>query len=303
MVRRLHTLNLVLAGSLGLWSAPAWADSLCADKALQAAAEAQLKRAEELERAGKPREAFTAATKADSECVSDYPRHEALKLRAAKAVGMEEERRSNLKDAFDWYVRAHTPAEAGRLQRKLVEQHPDDLETVSHAIDYFARENDKAQEQALRAHALKNLDKALADEEKRFASIGRNSLQELGRAQDWAYYAKAGENGIRARAAKRGETLAAEDGRKFLELAISYYERADRQDGVKQVREKALALAKRHEAKGEGEVAADYYAIAGEHARAEAVQKQTEQRQEQAEEGRKKAFKKEQADLEKALGF
>lgn len=302
-MRRLRALNLVLAGSLGLWSAPAWADSLCADKALQIAADAQLKNAEELERAGKPREAFAAAAKADGECVSDYSRREALTLRTAKAIGMEEERRGNLKDAFDWYLRAHSPAEAGRLQRKLVEQHPDDINTVSHAIDYFAHENDQAQESAMRAHALKNLDKALAEEEKRFASIGRNSLQELGRARDWAYYAKAGEDRIRARAAKRAETLAAEDGRKFLELAISYYEQADRQEGVKQVREKALSLAKRHEAKGEGEVAADYYAIAGEHAKAEAVQKHTEQRHEQAEEGRKKTFKKEQADLEKALGF
>lgn len=63
MVRRRHALNLVLAGSLGLWSAPAWADSLCADKALQIAADAQIKRAEELERAGKPYEAYAALRK------------------------------------------------------------------------------------------------------------------------------------------------------------------------------------------------------------------------------------------------
>lgn len=302
-MRRLRMRDLVLVGSLGLWITPAWADSLCADKAQQAAADAQLKKAEEIERAGKPREAYQAASKADSDCVSDSTRHEAMKLRTAKAIGLEEERRGSFKDAFDWYVRSQATAEAGRMQRKLVEQHPEDLTTVSHAIDYFVRENDKAQEAAMRAIALKNLDHALADEEKRFASLGRNSLEALGRARDWAYYAKAGEDRIRARAAKRAETLAAEEGRKFLELAISYYERADRQDGVKQVRDKALALAKRHEAKGEGDVAADYYALAGDHSKADAVQKQTDQRREQAEEGRKKTFKKEQADLEKALGF
>lgn len=303
MVRRRHALNLVLAGSLGLWSAPAWADSLCADKALQVAADAQIKQAEQLERAGKPRESYAAATKADMDCVTDATRQEGLKLRAAKAIGEENEKHGHLSEAYDWYMRGQSVAEAGRLQRKLVEQQPDDINTVSHAIDHFSQQHDTAQEQAMRAHALKNLDKALAEEEKRFASIGRNSLQDLGRARDWAYYAKAGEDRIRARASQRGDTLAAEDGRKFLELAISYYERANRQEGVKKVREKALDLAKRHEAKGEGEVAADYYAIADEHAKAEAVQKHTEQRHEQAEEGRKKTFQKEQADLEKALGF
>ena len=62
-------------------------------------------------------------------------------------------------------------------------------------------------------------------------------------------------------------------------------------------------LAKRHEANGEGEIAAEFYAMAGDDKQADTVQKQTEQRQAQAEEGRKKTFKKEQADLEKALGF
>lgn len=300
---QIRSLHLVLVGAMGLWSTPVWADSLCAEKALQAAADAQLKKAEDLERAGKLREAYTAVAKADSECVSDYKRHDALKHRAAKAIGAEDEQKANFKDAFEWYARAQSFADAGRMQRTLVETKPDDINTVSHAIDYFSQQNDKAQEQALRAHALKNVEKSLVEEDKRFASFTKDSLQELGRAQDWAYYAKSGDDRIRARAAQRGDTLATEEGRKFLRLAISYYEQADRQDGVKKVREKALALAKRHEAKGEGEIAAEFYAMAGHDTQAEVVQKQTEQRQAQAEEGRKKTFKKEQADLEKALGF
>ena len=39
-------------------------------------------------------------------------------------------------------------------------------------------------------------------------------------------------------------------------------------------------------------IAAEFYAMAGENKQAETVQKQTEQRQAQAEEGRKKTFKK-----------
>ncbi|HMX92985.1 MAG TPA: hypothetical protein PLY42_16565 [Nitrospira sp.] len=262
-----------------------------------------MKKAEELERAGQPREAFSAATKANGDCVSDTQRHEGVQQRTAKAIGAEEEKKARLEDAFTWYVRAKAPADAGRMQRRLVEAKPDDINTLSHAIDYFSQQNDKAQEEAMRAQARKNVEQALAEEEKRFASFSKDSLHELGRARDWAYYAKTGEDRIRARAAQRGDTLAAEDGRKFLRLAMSYYEQADRPDGVKKIREKARMLAKRHEAKGEGEIAAEFYAMAGDDKQADTVQKQTEQRQAQAEEGRKKTFKKEQADLEKALGF
>ena len=300
---RITSWHLVCAVALGLSGTPVWADSLCAEKALQAAADAQLKKAEELERAGQPREAFSAATKANGDCVSDTQRHEGVQQRTAKAIGAEEEKKARLEDAFTWYVRAKAPADAGRMQRRLVEAKPDDINTLSHAIDYFSQQNDKAQEEAMRAQARKNVEQALAEEEKRFASFSKDSLHELGRARDWAYYAKTGEDRIRARAAQRGDTLAAEDGRKFLRLAMSYYEQADRPDGVKKIREKARMLAKRHEAKGEGEIAAEFYAMAGDDKQADTVQKQTEQRQAQAEEGRKKTFKKEQADLEKALGF
>ena len=300
---RITSWHLVCAVALGLSGTPVWADSLCAEKALQAGADAQLKKAEELERAGQPREAFAAATKANGDCVSDTQRHEGVQQRTAKAIGAEEEKKARLEDAFTWYVRAKAPADAGRMQRRLVEAKPDDINTLSHAIDYFSQQNDKAQEEAMRAQARKNVEQALAEEEKRFASFSKDSLHELGRARDWAYYAKTGEDRIRARAAQRGDTLAAEDGRKFLRLAMSYYEQADRPDGVKKIREKARMLAKRHEAKGEGEIAAEFYAMAGDDKQADTVQKQTEQRQAQAEEGRKKTFKKEQADLEKALGF
>ena len=43
--------------------------------------------------------------------------------------------------------------------------------------------------------------------------------------------------------------------------------------------------------------------VAGESDKATAVQKETEVREEKAEESRKKVFKKDQDDLEKALGF
>ena len=296
-------LSLVIAGVVGLWSSAAWADSLCPERSKQAAADAQVKRAEDLERAGKAREAYGAAEKADPDCVTDSQRYDALKKRAARAVGADEEKKSRFKEAFDWYERAQSTADAGRMQRKLVETTPDDINTVSHAIDFFVRQQDSVQEKALRAHALKNVDKALVEEEKQFASVSKDSLEELGRARNWSSYAKAGEERIRARAAKRGDALALEEGRKFLSLALKYYNTAGQPDKEQKVREKARTLAKQYESKGEGVVAAEYYAIAGDSGKATTVQKQTEARDQKAEESRKKTFKKEQGDLEKALGF
>jgi hypothetical protein len=302
-VKTTGIVSVVIAGLLALGGSPAWADSLCPDKGQQNAADAQLKQAEDLDRAGKFRDAYSAAQKANIECITDYKRHDALLKRTAKAAGAEDEKKGQLKEAFEWYERAQSPADAGRMQRKMVEAKPDDINTVSRAIDYFKRQDDAAQEKSMRAHALKNVNKALGAEEKSFASVAKNSLTELELAKNWSYYAQAGEDQVRARAAKRGDTVAAEDGRKFLELALSYYDRAQQPDKVQKVRDKARALAKQHESKGEGVAAADYYVIAGESGKASAVQKETEAREQKAEESRKKTFKKDQDDLEKALGF
>jgi tetratricopeptide (TPR) repeat protein len=295
--------SCVIAVGIGLWGSAAWADSLCPDLAQQAAADAQVKQAEALDRAGKAREAYGAAKKANFDCVTDSKGHEALLKRTAKVVGAEEEKKGKLNEAFEWYEHAQSEADAGRMQRKMVESKPNDMNTVSHAIDYFRNHNDAAQEKAMRAHALKNVEKALTAEEKSFASVAKNSLTELGLAKDWSYYAQAGEDRVRARAAKRGDIVAAEDSRNFLGLALSYYDRAQQPDKAQKVRDKARTLAKQHESKGEGLVAADYYAIAGDSTKASAVQKETEAREQKAEESRKKTFKKDQDDLEKALGF
>lgn len=295
--------GFVIAGAMALGGSAAWADSLCPDLAQQAAADAQVKQAEALDRAGKAREAYGAAKKANFDCVTDYNRHEALLKRTAKVVGAEEEKKGQLSEAFDWYERAQSQADASRMQRKMVESKPNDINTVSHAIDYFRHHNDAAQEKTIRAHALKNVEKALAAEEKSFASVSKNSLSALDLAKDWSYYAQAGEDLVRVRAGKRGDTLAIEEGRKFLELALSYYDRAQQPEKSQKVRDKALALAKQHESKGDGVVAADYYVIAGDSNKASAVQKQAEVRDQKSEESRKKVFKKEQDDLEKALGF
>ena len=55
--------SCVVAAVIGLGGSTVWADSLCPDTVQQTAADTQLKQAEDLERAGRVREAYGAAGK------------------------------------------------------------------------------------------------------------------------------------------------------------------------------------------------------------------------------------------------
>ena len=101
----------------------------------------------------------------------------------------------------------------------------------------------------------------------------------------------------------RGDFFAKDDARTALKKAIQYYFAGGLEDKIKSVKAKAAGLGKQAEAKGEKEVAADYYMIADQGDKADALTKQVEAEKAKAEEGRKKTFKKGQDDLEKALGF
>lgn len=299
MMRRL--IMMCLLASL---SPTVLADDLCeGNAAAKNKADAQLRQAESLEKSGRVREAYAAAQKADADCVSSITGLEAVMKRAAATVAKEEEKKSRYQEAFEWYQRAQNSADAGRMQRTLVKTRPDDINTVSHAIDFFRHTNDAEQEKAMRAHAAKNVDKALADEEKHFATVAKNSLQALGRARDWVHYAGNGRDHVVARAEKRGDTLIAEDGRRFLELALDYYGFAEKRDKQQKVRDKARSLGERALSNGKAELAVEYFQIAGDNAKAEAVEKQHEAQAQQAEEKRKKSFKKDQEQLEKELGL
>ena len=87
-------------------------------------------------------------------------------------------------------------------------------------------------------------------------------------------YAQSGRDKVKARAQQRGDFYAKDDSRMALKKAISYYFVGGREEKIKSVGAKAAGLGKQAEA---------------------AKQK--------AEEGRKKTFKKDQDDLEKALAF
>lgn len=281
-----------------------FADDLCeGDAAARAKSNAKVKQAQDLEKAGRAREAYATAGKVDQDCASDLNALDAIKKRTAKIIAIEEEGKSRFAEAFDWYRRAGSEKDAGRMQRKLVEIKPEDVNTVSHAISYFQDIRDVSGEKDMRAHALKNVEKSLAVEEKQFAAVERNSLSALGKARDWVYYANAGAERVTARAEQRGDTLLAEDSRTLLQLALNYYGFADKKDKEQKLRGKARGLGDRAAAKGELEAAVEYYHIAGDDDKAEVLRERSEQQQTRNEETRKKKFSKEQDDLEKELNL
>ena len=166
----------------------------------------------------------------------------------------------------------------------------------------FTHRKNEAQVKELRALAAKNADQWLGTEEKLFAAT-KDSRDALGKSKDWAYYAGTGPKKAHERAEKRGDQLAADTSRRWFELAIAYYKFADKPQKVNGVQAKARQLADAHARKGEAEVAADYYRIAGASAEADKIEKQGAARKRQAEQQRQQQFKKDQQALEKGLGL
>jgi hypothetical protein len=301
-MKRISRLVMLTIGLAGVGLPSAYADG-CRDSEV-AAARAQLNRAEAAEKAGKLKEAFSAARSVAWECLGNEAgrQREALIKRVGKNLGDQEEKVGRLKEAFDWFEGSGNAAEADRVKMKQVKTKPDDISTVSNALTHFGYRKNEAQMKELRALASKNADQWLAVEEKAFAAT-KDSRNELGKAKDWLYYAGTGPQKAQERAEKRGDALAADTSRRWLELAIAYYAFADKPQKVKGVKDKAKQLGDSHARKGEGEVAADYYRIAGLSAEANKLQKQTETKREQAEQQRQKQFKKDQESLEKQLGL
>jgi hypothetical protein len=163
----------------------------------------------------------------------------------------------------------------------------------------------------LTAIAKRQGEKFLADEDKVFrarkASLvsKHDTFGELNKARDWLGLAGQ-ERRVNERAIKRGDTLLADDSRKSLELAISYYQFPHDDLGDKRtqkVQDKARRLGDAHLKKGEKKIAADYYGIAGLSDKASKLEEANEAEKEKAETKRQSKFKNDQKSLEKSLGF
>ena len=280
-------------------AAAAWADELCPEPDRKAAAKAALSKAQALQASGKLQEAWDAAGKADSDCADVYT----VKQQIGKGIGAEKEKNGRIDEAIDWYQRVSADADATRVISKATGDRSDDASFIGRAIEYFRLKNDKGNEQKMRDIAKSNVEKQLAEEEKHFATQLKNSDTSLQKAQEWTYYAQSGQEKVKARAQQRGDFFAKDDSRMALKKAISYYFIGSLEGKIKSVKAKASALGKQAEAKGEPEMAADYYMIADQGDAAKAITKQAEAAKQKAEESRQKTFKKDQGDLEKALGF
>lgn len=301
----MKTISSLLAAGLGvvvLGLSPAYADG-CRDSET-AAERARLKKIVETERAGNMKEANRAARSFSSLCLSKKEDDEltALIKRTGKTLGDPEEKAGRLQEAFDMFEGSGLPADADRVKLKQVKAKSDDIGTVSNAISHFTRRNNDAQVKELRALAAKNAEQWLVTEEKMFAAT-KDSRDALGKSKDWAYYAGTGPKKAQERAEKRGDTLAADTSRRWLELAVAYYKFADKPHKAKGVQDKARQLAESHARKGESEIAADYYRIAGAGAEADKIEKQGAAKKQQAEQQRQQQFKKDQQALERELGL
>lgn len=162
----------------------------------------------------------------------------------------------------------------------------------------------------LQAIATKEGEKYLAEEDKIFnarktsVTAQGNSLKEIEKAQDWlGLFGQ--EKRANDRAVKRGDTLLADDSRKSLDLAMSYYglSRHDSDKNVRKVQDKARRLGDAHLKKGEKKLAADYYNLAGLGDKAFKLEEAHEAEKEKTETKRQQKFKQDQKSLEKELGF
>lgn len=296
-LKRILLLTALLAPTLGV------ADSLCPGSREEKAADAQFARAQQAEKAGRWAEAYDAATRANSDCVRSPNEVRALQHRTAQKLGQEAERKQDLERAFRWYQSAEALPDADRVKLAQAKKRPTDVGVMSGAIDWFKRRGDEPDLREVRAIAARNADRAFAAEERAFAGFGHDSLEALDSARSWLGYAAAGDQRALVRAEQRGDTLAADDTRASLGLALRYYQAAGKDEKRKSVREKARRLGEAHAAKGEASMAADFFALAGDEARASKVREAARSKDEKAEKTRQKTFEKDQSRLEKELGL
>lgn len=301
-MRNVNRFALLTAGLLALPAPAAWADGYACSAAEIRDADAQFKKALDLERAGNPRVARD--TVAVPICMSDYAPYEPFRKRTALAIARHDEKNGRWNDAWGWYYTAGSMPDAGRMSRRLAEAHPQDTNIVGNAIQFLVEQGQAVNERAVRAMAAQNVERLLALEQQKFVGMTRvTTNQYLGEASGWAEYAQTGKDRIQARLLQRGDTLAVETSARELQGAINFYHQAEAEDRVAKIQVRARALADANLKKGDTITAATLYEVAGDNDKAESVAKAGATKTAQDEKARQKQFKKEQDDLEKELGF
>ena len=299
----------VLLLAIALFAPPlAHADDVCS-AAEKAKAESVMKQAEDAERAGRHADAYAAARSVRGlECASNgYKRRNALVERMSKQLGDAAEKAGRYGEAFDYYRAPsgyrtdYSLADADRALMKHARASADNYQAVSSAASWFSQRNDQKSLGEIRAIAKTSGGKALAAEDKAFASA-RVSLAELEKARAWLELA-GDPKPANARAVQRGDTLLAQGGFSSVERAFRYYEVAHDQQKVKGAKDRARQLGDQHAKDGQTRVAAQFYELAGDSAKAAALTRKSEARNEKAEAKRQDQFQKDQKSLEKELGL
>lgn len=306
---RIAAISAVCLALATLTLPPARADGEVCTDAQKAQAESGLKKAEDAERAGRLKDAYAAIRATSSfECAANgYKRRDALLERLSRKLGEEAEKAGRYGEAFDYYrapqsVRAdYDLSDADRALLKHVKAASGDYKVVSSAASWFEQRGNPASLGETRAIARASGEEALAAEERAFAAT-RNSLNELGKARQWLELA-GDAKAISARAAQRGDALLAHGAFSSVERAFQYYDFAGNRQKLKSAQDRARRLGDEYAKNGQTRVAAQFYELAGDSARAAALGKKNEARNEKAEGKRQQQFQKDQKSLEKELGL
>ena len=291
-------------------------------------AEKYLARMESLEKAGKIKEAYEAATpRAFPDCMPENggERMFDVMYRTYRKLGQTAEKAGRLHEAFEYYIypfnnyfangtyrdkgKNYPLADAHRTMIAWARSKPGDLTVVQEAARYFSMWDDKPPElKEVKDMAVRGGDQELAREGKTFAAHKyKQSVAELKTAREW--YTLAGvEQRARDRAAQRAQTLLAQGSYSSVEQAFDYV--AEFHGNLEAAQARARALGEQAEHKGNLELARQFYNLSGDDARSEALsnkldaaQTKKEKQAEQAESKRKAQFSKDQKSLEDELGF
>jgi len=298
----------VVLALAGMTLSPAFADGEVCSASDKSRAEGALSKAEAAEKAGRTLDAYRAARSLSMlECAAKgVGRRDGLIERSSKKLGMEAEKAGRFGEAFEYFS---TPLNYGRLDDrelnaaadrnmlKYAKSKPEDYKVVSQAAEYFKGRDNASSLNQVRGIARQSGDEALAKEEKDFTS-NRKSLGTLEIARRWLEIAGDSKRAD-SRAVQRGDTLLAEGTVSSIERAMQYYSFAGSKSGEKKAQERARKLGEDAARKGDHSLAARFYALSGDEAKAAAVEKQKEK----AETKRQDKFKQDQKSLEKELGL
>ena len=299
---------IFVAIALAVSAAPAaFADGEACSASNKKEAEGALRKAEEAEKAGRNKDAYQTATSSFGEpaCAANgYKRRDGLIERTSRKLGAESEKAGRFGEAFEYYRAPHQRgrldyplADADRAMLKHAKGNPDNYKIVSQAVSYFDSREGKPNLKDVRSLARSGGDKVLAKEEKSFA-LHKDTFGELRTARQWLDLVGEGKR-ANARAEQRGDALLGDGTVKSVERALRYYDFAENKGKEKKAQERAGKLGDEAARKGDHGLAARFYALSGDEAKAAAVEKQKEQ----AETKRQGKFKQDQKSLEKELGF